>query len=99
AARPDLLDGLRPAARQALAEFAVLITRHRARAVDASVDELLLRLIADIRYEDVLRAEGKDGLDRLDNVRELITGAAETVIDEGGELGLTPLDHFLQRAM
>ena len=99
AARPDLLDGLRPAARQALAEFAVLITRHRARAVDASVDELLLQLIADIRYEDVLRAEGKDGLDRLDNVRELITGAAETVIDEGGELGLTPLDHFLQRAM
>ena len=26
------------------------------------------------------------------------TGAAETVADEGGEVGLTPLDHFLQRA-
>src|SRR6185437_9213100 len=87
----------RPAARTALAGFATLITRHRERAADSAVDELLLQLIEDIRYEDALRAEGKEGLDRLDNVRELITGAAETVIDEGGELGLTPLDHFLQR--
>ncbi|HTL95924.1 MAG TPA: UvrD-helicase domain-containing protein [Gemmatimonadaceae bacterium] len=99
AGRPDLHDGLRPAARTALAGFATLITRHRERAADSAVDELLLQLIEDIRYEDALRAEGKEGLDRLDNVRELITGAAETVIDEGGELGLTPLDHFLQRAM
>ena len=99
AARPDLQEGLRPAARTALHGFAALITRHRERAADSAVDELLLRLIEDIRFEDVLRAEGKEGLDRLDNVRELITGAAETVIDEGGELGLTPLDHFLQRAM
>ena len=99
AGRPDLHDGLRPAQRQALVGFAALITRFRARATDAAVDELLLQLIEEIRFEDALRAEGKDGLDRLDNVRELITGAAETVIDEGGELGLTPLDHFLQRAM
>jgi DNA helicase-2/ATP-dependent DNA helicase PcrA len=34
----------------------------------------------------------------LDNVRELITGAAELVADELGEVGLRPLDHFLQRA-
>jgi DNA helicase-2/ATP-dependent DNA helicase PcrA len=32
-------------------------------------------------------------------VSALIDGAAETVIDDGGEVGLTPLDHFLQRAM
>jgi DNA helicase-2/ATP-dependent DNA helicase PcrA len=32
-------------------------------------------------------------------VRELITGAAETVADELGEVGLTPLDHFLERSM
>ncbi len=99
AGRPDLHDGLRPAARTALAGFSALITRHRERAADSAVDELLVRLIEDIRYEDALKAEGKEGLDRLDNVHELITGAAETVIDEGGELGLTPLDHFLQRAM
>src|SRR5690242_5852574 len=99
AGRPDLQDGMRPPARTALLAFAALITRHRDKAADSAVDELLLRLIEDIRYEDALRAEGKEGLDRLDNVKEPITGAAETVIDEGGELGLTPLDHFLQRAM
>ena len=99
AGRADLHDGLRPAQRQALIGFAALVTRFRARATDAAVDELLLQLIEEIRFQDALRAEGKDGLDRLDNVRELLTGAAETVIDEGGELGLTPLDHFLQRAM
>jgi DNA helicase-2/ATP-dependent DNA helicase PcrA len=65
--------------------------------VEASVDELLRALVESIRYGDYLRAEGPDAADRLDNVRELITGAAETVVDEGGEVGLTPLDHFLQR--
>ena len=28
---------------------------------------------------------------------ELITSAAETVAEDGGEVGLTPLEHFLQR--
>jgi DNA helicase-2/ATP-dependent DNA helicase PcrA len=31
-------------------------------------------------------------------VRSLIDGAVETVAEEGGEVGLTPLDHFLQKA-
>jgi DNA helicase-2/ATP-dependent DNA helicase PcrA len=31
-------------------------------------------------------------------VQELIAGATEVVEDEGGEVGLTPLDHFLQGA-
>jgi DNA helicase-2/ATP-dependent DNA helicase PcrA len=99
ARRPDLLSGVRSAARAALGEFAALIDRLRARAQEASVDELLRELVDAIRYGDYLRAEGEDtAADRLDNVRELITSAAETVIDEGGEVGLTPLDHFLQRA-
>jgi DNA helicase-2/ATP-dependent DNA helicase PcrA len=96
---PELLTGLRPAARAALADFSALVERMRARAQEASVDELLRELVDAIRYGDYLRAEGEDtAADRLDNVRELITSAAETVIDEGGEVGLTPLDHFLQRA-
>jgi DNA helicase-2/ATP-dependent DNA helicase PcrA len=99
ARRPDLLSGLRPAARAALGEFAALVARLRARAQEASVDELLRELVDAIRYGDYLRAEGEDtAVERLDNVRELITSAAETVVDEGGEVGLTPLDHFLQRA-
>jgi DNA helicase-2/ATP-dependent DNA helicase PcrA len=76
-----------------------LIGRLRARAQEASVDELLRELVDAVRYGDYLRAEGEDtAVERLDNVRELITSAAETVVDEGGEVGLTPLDHFLQRA-
>jgi DNA helicase-2/ATP-dependent DNA helicase PcrA len=98
AARADLLEALRPAARTALSEFARVIADFRARAVDASVDELLRDLVDAIRYGDALRAEGPEGEERLENVRELIAGAAETVSDEGGEVGLTPLDHFLQRA-
>ena len=69
------------------------------RRARRAVDELLRELVDAIRYGDYLRAEGPESADRLDNVRELITGAAETVADEAGEVGLTPLDHFLQRAM
>jgi DNA helicase II / ATP-dependent DNA helicase PcrA len=98
ARRDDLLGSLRPAARQALRDFASMIDRYRARAQDATVDQLLGELIDEIRYVDHLRAEGPEGAERLENVRELLAGAAELVTDEGGELGLTPLDHFLQRA-
>jgi DNA helicase-2/ATP-dependent DNA helicase PcrA len=98
AERSALLSALRPAARAALAEFAALIARFRDQAREASVDELLRGLIEAIRYDEYLKAEGPDGADRIENVRELIAGAAEAVVDEGGEVGLTPLDHFLQRA-
>jgi len=95
--RPDLVAALRPAARTALAEFAALINRLREAARESAVDELLRDLIDAIRYGDHLRAE-PDAQDRLDNVRELVAGAVEVVADEGGEVGLTPLDHFLQRS-
>jgi DNA helicase-2/ATP-dependent DNA helicase PcrA len=99
AVRPDLVASLRPAARGALLEFAGLIAKFRDSAREAAVDELLREIVDAIRYAEYLRAEGRESADRLDNVRELITGAAETVADDEGEVGLTPLDHFLQRAM
>jgi DNA helicase II / ATP-dependent DNA helicase PcrA len=98
AADPELLNGLRPAQRAALVEFQEVLRRLRTAASDAAVDELLRTLINAIAYEDHLRAEGPEGLDRIDNVRELIAGAAEVVADDGGEVGLTPLEHFLQSA-
>ena len=98
ATRADMLESLRPAARNALLSFATLIRRYRERATDASVDELLRDLVEEIHFAEYLKQDGPDGADRLENVRELITSAAETVADEGGELGLTPLDNFLQRA-
>jgi DNA helicase-2/ATP-dependent DNA helicase PcrA len=99
AVRPDLVGALRPAARGALAEFAALITTFRESAREAAVDELLVEVVEGIRYDEYLRAEGPESADRLDNVRELVNGAREQVADEEGEVGLTPLDHFLQRAM
>ncbi|MES2523373.1 MAG: UvrD-helicase domain-containing protein [Gemmatimonadota bacterium] len=98
ATRLDVLASLRPAARTAIEEFSALITRLRTSALDAAVDELLRDLIESIRYTDHLKAEGPEGVERIENVREMVAGAAEVVADEGGEVGLTPLDHFLQRA-
>jgi DNA helicase-2/ATP-dependent DNA helicase PcrA len=98
AARDDLLGGIRPAARSALGDFAATIDRLRRRAADAAVNELLEELVDEIGYVDYLQGEGPEGAERVDNVRELVAGAAELVTDEGGEVGLSPLDHFLQRA-
>ncbi|MDB4888044.1 MAG: UvrD-like helicase [Gemmatimonadetes bacterium] len=99
ATRPELLGAIRPAARGALAEFAATIAKFAESAKDAAVDELLKQVVEGIRYDEYLRAEGPESADRIENVRELITGAAEQVADEEGEVGLTPLDHFLQKAM
>ena len=99
ARRANELDGMRPAARQALADIVRLADRFRETAVDASVDRLIVDVLEASGYGEALRAEGPEGLDRLDNVRAMVEGAAETVVDDGGELGLRPLDHFLQKAM
>ena len=100
AAREELQESLRPAARKALADFSRLIATLRQRAADTSVDVLIQELIGEIRYVEYLHSEGPESArDRIENVSALIDGAAETVIDDGGEVGLTPLDHFLQRAM
>ncbi len=100
AAREDLQQALRPAARKALADFVILIATLRERAKDTSVDVVIQELIEEIKYVAYLQSEGPESArDRIENVGALINGAAETVIDDGGEVGLTPLDHFLQRAM
>ena len=98
ARRDEVLGALRPAARTALTQFVELVTRLRAKAPESSVKELLEELVEAIKYGDHLKAEGPDWQDRYDNVQSLISGAEETVADEGGEVGLTPLDHFLQKA-
>jgi DNA helicase-2/ATP-dependent DNA helicase PcrA len=98
ATRPELLEGIRAAARTSLGDFARVILNFRARAQTDSVDAILRDLIDETRYVEYLRAEGPEGEERIENVRELITGAEEAVIEEGGEVGLTPLEHFLQRA-
>ncbi len=100
ASREDMQETLRPAARKALADFVQVLGSLRERAKDTSVDVLIQELMGEIGYVEYLQAEGPESArDRIENVSALINGAAETVIDDGGEVGLTPLDHFLQRAM
>lgn len=96
ASTSDVLELLRPAARTSLKDFLQLIERLRTTAAEASVDELLREIVDATSYMEYLRSEGPEGLDRIENVRELIAGAVETVSDEGGEVGLRPLDVFLQ---
>jgi DNA helicase-2/ATP-dependent DNA helicase PcrA len=99
ASRADIVADLRPAARTALAGFVRLIEKFRADVSEYAVDELIKELVIQINYAEHLRGEGEEvARDRLENVRELISGAAETVADEGGEVGTSPLDAFLQRA-
>jgi DNA helicase-2/ATP-dependent DNA helicase PcrA len=99
AMRPDLVADLRPAARAALGGFVAMIQKFRADLDDYAVDELIKEVVIQINYAEHLKSEGDEvARERLDNVRELINGAAETVVDEGGEVGITPLDTFLQRA-
>ncbi|HYC49952.1 MAG TPA: UvrD-helicase domain-containing protein [Gemmatimonadaceae bacterium] len=97
--RADITADLRPAARTALGAFVRLIEKFRTDVQEYAVDELIKELVIEINYAEHLRGEGEEvARDRLENVRELISGAAETVADEGGEVGTSPLDAFLQRA-
>ncbi|MBA3854265.1 MAG: ATP-dependent DNA helicase PcrA [Gemmatimonas sp.] len=95
-AAQGLLPGIRPALKDALDIFVALVDRLRVAAADTSVNRLLLMIVEESGYSAALRKEGKDGEDRLANVSELVNSAAEVVIDDGGEVGLRPLDHFLQ---
>src|SRR5665213_486044 len=100
AALPNLVSTIRPAARAGLVAFAELIGRFRDMARESSVDELLRDLVDTLKFGDYLRADSPEqARDRIENVSALIDGAVETVVDYGGEIGLTPLDHFLQTAM
>jgi DNA helicase-2/ATP-dependent DNA helicase PcrA len=99
ASRPDILAEMRAAARTALAGFVALVGKYRADINEYAVDELIKEIVIDINYAEHLRSEGEEvARERLENVRELISGAAETVVDEGGEVGTSSLDTFLQRA-
>ena len=98
------IDGIRRAGGAALESFAQLIDRCGALAKHASVHELLGELIAELGLLEHLRAEGFEGIDRAQNVEELVAAASEfdaaamaeqEDLDEIGEV--TELDLFLQK--
>jgi ATP-dependent DNA helicase UvrD/PcrA len=94
----DRIPDLRPNVREAFRAFAALIDGAAERQNLPPAD-LLEQLIRAIDYERVLTAEGPEGADRWENVRELVASAAnwseEVVADD--DVG-TPLERFLAEA-
>ena len=95
----DRISDLRPNVREAFRNFALLIEGAAKREHIPPAD-LLEQIISAINYEAVLLAEGPEGADRWENVRELVASAAnwsEDVPAEEGET-TTPLERFLADA-
>ena len=72
----DRVDGLRPNLRDAFREFAGVIDRLRESIGAADPATALETIIAVTGYDEYLAEEGVEGAERLDNVRELVAGAA-----------------------
>jgi DNA helicase-2/ATP-dependent DNA helicase PcrA len=105
AAIADRITALRPIARRAFQDFAALIERLGEDAGTLPPAAILDLLIAAIDYEGVLEAEGIEGADRWENVRELVASAAawseiieEGTVTEDGVVEGTPLERFLADA-
>jgi DNA helicase II / ATP-dependent DNA helicase PcrA len=105
------VEGIRGAAGKSLAGLAALVAKYAALAErDVAVDALLRDLVVESGLAESLLAEGAEGKDRLANVEELVSGAAEVQrrLEEGdpdlpfdleeeeeGEAPPRPLDLFL----
>ncbi|MCI0435063.1 MAG: UvrD-helicase domain-containing protein [Gemmatimonadetes bacterium] len=108
AARAGECPELRGGAVDSLTAFAQLIQRYAALALHLPVGELIARLVEETGIPDTLRDEGPEGIERLENVRELVAGAHEfdaagmqdendVEDDEDDAVTPTPLDLFLQK--
>lgn len=98
AARADAISGMRPNVRTALSTFADFVTSIRDRFGDASPATVMDELVTGLDYEAVLALEGPEGVERWENVRELIASAAEwSEVVSDDEPG-TPLQRFLAEA-
>ncbi len=95
---------LRPLAKRGFEEFAHMLAALREEATSASPATLLERIIELVDYETHLKDEGYAGIERMDNVRELIAAAAEWSEEVSPEAAddeadaTTPVERFLQTA-
>jgi DNA helicase-2/ATP-dependent DNA helicase PcrA len=72
----DRISDLRPNVRQALIGVAELLDRLREAVGQADPATALETVLATTGYEQHLAEEGAEGLERIENVRELVAGAA-----------------------
>src|SRR2546422_158118 len=102
-ATAERVPDLRPNVREAFAGVARLVAELRARFGETDPATVLEAVIDVVGYEQYLAEEGAEGIERLDNVRELVAGAAEwaeeaaTDGDEAGEGGRGEGTTLLQR--
>ncbi|HEY3280160.1 MAG TPA: UvrD-helicase domain-containing protein [Gemmatimonadales bacterium] len=93
---------LRPNVRDAFAGVAGLIDRLRDAVGQADPATVLEGVLAATGYEQYLAEEGAEGIERLDNVRELIAGAAGWAevqdAQEDEEGSGTPVERYLTQA-
>ena len=106
----DRVPELRPNVRSAFASVAELIARLGDKVGRSDPATILERVIAETGYQHYLAEEGAEGIERLDNVAELVAGAAEwaeeavsgsgTGEGEGGddEEAATLLERYLTQA-
>ena len=96
--RADAMATLRPNLRAAFTAFAQLMNGLRTRVGEAAPVTIMEEVAQAIQYEAVLATEGIEGIERWENVRELMAAAAEwsEVVDE--EEPGTPLQRFLSEA-
>ena len=94
---------LRPNVRQALAGVADLVDRLRAAVGQADPATALETVLATTGYEQYLAEEGAEGMERIENVKELAAGAAAWAEVQDpetfeGETGGSPVERYLTQA-
>jgi len=93
---------LRPNVREALAGVAGLIDRLRDALGQADPATVLEGVLVATGYEQYLAEEGAEGMERIENVRELIAGAAAWAEvqdpDAGADGGGPPVERYLTQA-
>src|SRR6266567_1961274 len=103
ARRAGNLTELRPNVREALGGVAALLDRLREAVGQADPATALETVLATTGYEQYLAEEGAEGMERMENVRELVAGAAawaevqDPETFEGGTGG-SPVERYLTQA-
>jgi DNA helicase-2/ATP-dependent DNA helicase PcrA len=101
ARRAGSVNDLRPNVREALTGVAALLDRLREAVGQADPATALETILATTGYEQYLAEEGAEGMERIENVRELVAGAAawaEVQDPDAAEGTGTPVERYLTQA-
>jgi len=101
ARRAGSVNDLRPNVREALSGVAALLDRLREAVGQADPATALETILATTGYEQYLADEGAEGMERIENVRELVAGAAawaEVQDPDAAEGTGTPVERYLTQA-